>query len=129
MRNQPTRCFFTSALHLGVLHQVAYPPLTPRTVTRLGDDLDRHQPFCELALAQQINFIPVCWPDSHATVYKWVNTLAALGGVSGLTRSQGSGRLGELWTYRYMNEVPLRAAAFVGRFGFCIAEQPLGLRL
>jgi hypothetical protein len=77
----------------------------------LGDDLYSHQPFCELALAQQCNFILVCKPDSHETLYKWVNTLAALGGVSGLTRRQWNGRFGELWTYRYVNDVPLRAEA------------------
>ena len=53
--------------------------LPPKTVTLLGDDLYSHQPFCEMALAQQFNFILVCKPDSHATVYKRVNTLAALG--------------------------------------------------
>jgi len=86
----------------------AFPP---QTVTLLGDDLYSQQPFCELALAQQFNFILVCKPDSHATLYKWVNTLAALGGVSGLTRRQWNGRFGERWTYRYVNEVPLRAEA------------------
>jgi len=87
------------------------PAFSPQSVTLLGDDLYSHQPFCELALAQQCNFILVCKPDSHATVYKWVNTLAALGGVSGLTRRHWNGRFGERWTYRYVNEVPLRAEA------------------
>jgi hypothetical protein len=89
-------------------HAPAFPP---QTVTLLGDDLYSHQPFCELALAQQFNFILVCKPDSHSTLYKWVNTLAALGGVSGLTRRQWNGRYGEQWTYRYVNDVPLRAEA------------------
>jgi hypothetical protein len=56
-------------------------------------------------------FILVCKPDSHETLYKWVNTLAALGGVSGLTRRHWNGRFGEHWTYRYVNDVPLRAEA------------------
>ena len=90
------------------LHGPAFPP---QAVTLLGDDLYSHQPFCEVALAQQCNFILVCKPDSHATVYKWVNTLAALGGVSGLTHRQWNGRFGELWAYRYVNKVPLRAEA------------------
>ena len=87
------------------------PAFSPQSVTLLGDDLYSHQPFCELALAKQCNFILVCKPDSHATVYKWVNTSAALGGVSGLTRRHWNGRFGERWTYRYVNEVPLRAEA------------------
>ena len=87
------------------------PAVSPQTVTLLGDDLYSHQPFCELALAQHFNFILVCKPDSHPTVYKWVNTLAALGGVSGLTQRHWNGRFGERWTYRYVKEVPLRAEA------------------
>jgi hypothetical protein len=87
------------------------PTFSPKTVTLLGDDLYSHQPFCEMALAQQFNFILVCKPDSHETLYKWVNTLAALGGVSGLTRRHWNGRFGEHWTYRYVNDVPLRAEA------------------
>jgi hypothetical protein len=67
--------------------------------------------LCELALAQPFNFIFVCKPDSHSTLYKWVNTAAALGGVSGLTRRQWNGRFGEVWIYRYMKDVPLRAEA------------------
>jgi len=53
----------------------------------------------------------VCKPDSHDTLYKWVNTLAALGGVSGLTQRHWNGRFGEQWTYHYVNDVPLRAEA------------------
>jgi len=87
------------------------PAFSPQSVTLLGDDLYSHQPFCELALTQQFNFILVCKPDSHATVYTWVNTLAALGGVSGLTQRHWNGRFGERWTYRYVNDVPLRAEA------------------
>ena len=87
------------------------PTFPPQTITLLGDDLYSHQPFCELALAQHFNFLLVCKPDSHATLYKWVNTLAALGGVRGLTRRQWNGRFGERWTYRYVNDVPLRAEA------------------
>ena len=87
------------------------PTFAPKTVTLLGDDLYSHQPFCELALAQHFNFILVCKPDSHDTLYQWVNTLAVLGGVSGLTRRHWNGRFGEQWTYRYVNDVPLRAEA------------------
>jgi hypothetical protein len=89
------------------------------TVTLLGDDLYSHQPFCELALAQHCNFILVCKPDSHATVYKWVNTLAALGGVSGLTRRQWNGRFGEVWTYRYVTDIPLRAETDALHVNWC----------
>jgi hypothetical protein len=70
----------------------------PHTVNLLGDDSTATS-LCELALAT-VQLHPA-QADSHATVYKWVNTLAALGGVSGLTRRHWNGRLGERWTYRY----------------------------
>ena len=89
-------------------HGSTFPP---QTVTLLSDDLYSHQPFCELTLAPPSNFILVCKPDSHPTMYKWVNTLAALGGVSGLTQRHWTGRFGEHWAYRYVNDVPLRAEA------------------
>jgi len=39
-------------------------------VTVLGDDLYCHQPLCEQLLAQQFNFIFVCRPESHSTLYE-----------------------------------------------------------
>ena len=108
------------------------PAFSPQTVTLLGDDLYSQQPFCELALAQQFNFILVCKPDSHATLYKWVNTSAALGGVSGLTQRHWNGRFGELWTYRYVNDVPLRAEADPLHVNWCeltITDERDGRRL
>ena len=39
-------------------------------VTVLGDDLYCHQPLCHQLLAQQFNFILVCRPESHTTLYE-----------------------------------------------------------
>jgi hypothetical protein len=97
----------------------AGPTFAPNTVTVLGDDLYSHQPFCDMALAQQFNFILVCKPDSHETLYKWVNTSAALGGVRGLTRRHWNGRVGEVWTYRYVTDVPLRAETDALHVNWC----------
>jgi hypothetical protein len=38
--------------------------------TILGDDLYSRQPICEVALKQGFNFIFVCKPDSHKSLYK-----------------------------------------------------------
>jgi hypothetical protein len=80
-------------------------------LTLLGDDLYCHQPFCQLVLDHHLNFIFVCKPDSHAHLYEWLAFLQA--GPSeqlpNLTRRYWNGRFAEIWTYRYMNEVPLRA--------------------
>lgn len=44
-------------------------------VTLLGDDLYAHQPFCRRALLYDCHFLFVCKPDSHQTLYHWVNLL------------------------------------------------------
>jgi hypothetical protein len=80
-------------------------------LTLLGDDLYCHQPFCQLVLDYHLNFIFVCKPDSHAHLYEWLAFLQAGPGeqLPSLTRRHWNGRFAEIWTYRYINEVPLRA--------------------
>jgi hypothetical protein len=80
-------------------------------LTLLGDDLYCHQPFCQLVLDYHLNFIFVCKPDSHAHLYEWLAFLQAGPGeqLPALTRRHWNGRFAEIWTYRYINEVPLRA--------------------
>jgi hypothetical protein len=39
-----------------------------KNVTLSGDDLYCKQPFCELALDKNFNFLLVCKPDSHKTL-------------------------------------------------------------
>jgi hypothetical protein len=80
-------------------------------LTLLGDDLYCHQPFCQVVLDYDLNFIFVCKPDSHAHLYEWLAFLQAGPDeqLPTLTRRYWNGRFTEIWTYRYMNEVPLRA--------------------
>ena len=72
--------------------------------TVLADDLYCTQPFCELLLQQGFNFILVCKPDSHSTLYEWVDFT----GAKELTVRHWNGRFGEIHTYRYVQHVPLR---------------------
>lgn len=72
--------------------------------TVLGDDLYCTQPFCELLLEKEYNFILVCKPDSHATLYEWMEFT----GPEELTIRHWNGQFGELHTYRYVEHVPLR---------------------
>jgi hypothetical protein len=72
--------------------------------TLLGDDLYCTQPFCELALEQECSFILVCKPDSHSTLYEWVDFT----GTEELTVRHWNGQFGEIHTYRYVQHVPLR---------------------
>ena len=43
-----------------------------RQATLLGDDLYCTQPFCDLVLHHGFNFIWVCKPESHPTLYEWL---------------------------------------------------------
>jgi hypothetical protein len=92
-----------------VRHQQRYPP---QTLTLLGDDLYANQPLCQLiAQLHQQFFVFVCKPDSHVTLYQ---ELALLDKVAGVTTQQvryWTGRQAEIWTYRFANQVPLRAGA------------------
>ena len=47
----------------------------PLRAILLGDDIYAHQPFCRRTLLHGFDFIFVCKPDSHTTLYHWVNLL------------------------------------------------------
>ncbi len=85
----------------------------------LGDDLFSHQPFCELLLAQELDFILVCKPTSHETLYAWVAAIERGGRIPEVTRRVWNGRHGELWRYRYLNDLPLRAGDDGLRVNWC----------
>jgi len=76
--------------------------------TVLGDDLYSRQPLCEAILDQGLNFLLVCKPNSHQTLYEWVAGLDTTGGVHTLTRKRRRGKKTETDTYRFVNQVPLR---------------------
>ncbi len=71
--------------------------------TILGDDLYSHEPFCRDILAKGLNFILVCKPDSHKTLYGW---------IKGITRKviqdRFDGKKHLIYTYSYAEGVPLR---------------------
>jgi hypothetical protein len=74
--------------------------------TLLGDDLYAHQPFCRRTLLHGFHFIFVCKPDSHPTLYNWVNLLQRpeLGTLK--TRVKVGAHF-QTCVYRYANDVPL----------------------
>lgn len=82
-----------------------------QAVTLLGDDLFSRQPMCEAALAEGFNFIFVCLPESHPTLYDWIAFNAASGNVKTVEQSQRQGRTHQVWQVRYLNNVALRSAA------------------
>jgi hypothetical protein len=77
-------------------------------VTLLGDDLYRRQPLCEHALAAGLNFILVCKPSSHPTLYEWLDGLITTPGVHTLSLERRQGQRRERDTYRFANALPLR---------------------
>ena len=80
----------------------------PRGITLLGDDLYCHQPFCEAIKQQQMDFLFVCKPDSHALLYEWVADFTRTGEVRTLEKSRWNGKQRLTERYRYSNQVPLR---------------------
>jgi hypothetical protein len=87
-------------------HAAHYAPLGG---ILLGDDLYANQPFCQQTLDQDLHFLFVCKPDSHPTLYQWVETFAAAGKVETFSIRKWNGKFSELWTYRFLNQIPLRA--------------------
>lgn len=73
-------------------------------VTILGDDLYCHQPLCQVLLTQRLNFILVCRPESHPTLYDHLE------GINLPTKvvKRWLGKVEETSTYRYLNGVPLK---------------------
>lgn len=86
---------------------------SPYKMTLLGDDIYAHQPLCEAVLAEGFNFIFVCKPGSHHTLYHWLDFLQAKPEekLPTITERHWNGRYAEIWTYRYMNDLPLRDGA------------------
>lgn len=77
-------------------------------LTILGDDLYCKQPFCRLLLEQEIDFIFVCKPDSHATLYQWIEELDAMQEIETVVEKRWTGKTHQIDTYRFANHLPLR---------------------
>lgn len=77
-------------------------------VTILGDDLFSRQPYCQKLKDKQLHFILVCKPDSHPALYEMVDFLAANQVLATDQKRLWNGNYGEIYTYRYANQLPLR---------------------
>ena len=105
----------------------------PHSVTFLGDDLHSNQPLCELIdQTYEQFFIFVCKPDSHPTLYQWLASLAGVGGLETKQARHWNGRHGEIWAYRFVNQVPLRSgedAMMVNWLELTITHEDTGKQL
>jgi hypothetical protein len=77
-------------------------------VSILGDDLYCKQPLCQAFIQEGLNFILVCKPDSHKTLYEWVAGLAATGDVQTIEIKRRKGKHRYTDTYRFVDQLPLR---------------------
>jgi len=71
--NDKQDCENTAAKRWLIKHGQKYKELG---ATILGDDLYSHHPICELIQQQGLNFIFTCKPDSHAKLYRELESLA-----------------------------------------------------
>lgn len=76
-------------------------------VTLLGDDLYSHQPLCQTILAAGLSFLLVCKPQSHPTLYEFLDGLAPAA-VPSLTLVQRHGKRSYTHHYRFVSQLPLR---------------------
>ena len=67
----------------------------------MGDDLYCHQPICESILTEGFNFILVCKPDSHKTLYEWTAEFENMGEIQILIIKRWTGKCYEIDTYRF----------------------------
>ena len=88
-------------------------------VTILGDDLYCNQPLCEAMLAEGLNFILVCKPDSHKTLYEYVDGLEVTGRVHTHKVERHKGKRTFTDTYRWIKQVPLRDGDDARRVNWC----------
>jgi len=80
----------------------------PANVTFLGDDLYCKQPFCELIRQARRHFIWVCRPESHATLYEWIDDFQRTGQLGCVNKARWTGKQRLIEHYRFINQVPLR---------------------
>ena len=89
-----------------------------RNVTILGDDLYSRQPFCQAAKDTKMHFILVCKEDSHPQLYETVAFLEAQGVLGRYQKRRWNGKDGEIYTYRYANQLPLRGTTDAMQVGW-----------
>lgn len=73
-------------------------------ITILGDDLYCRQPICETIMEQGFDFILVCKPESHKTLYEWTEGAE---GMKTLLIRRWTGKRRENDNYRFISRIPL----------------------
>jgi hypothetical protein len=90
-----------------------------QSITLLGDDLYSHQPMCEEIIAAGMNFIFTCLPTSHTALYQALENLEHQDKVKTLRTEKWNKSSKEIYSYRYMNRIPLREAQPALKVNWC----------
>ena len=88
-------------------------------ITVLGDDLYSRQPICEDVLAANCHFIFTCKPESHKTLYEFVDGLKKTELIDVLKLERWTGKQKEIDHYYYVNDVPLRDGEDALKVNWC----------
>lgn len=91
----------------------------PLKTTLLGDDIYAHQPFCRRTLLYDLHFIFVCKPQSHQTLYDWVQLLEKGRQLRSFKARVKKGAHWQTYAYRYANQVPLAEGEDALKVNWC----------
>jgi len=99
--NDKQDCENTAAKRWLLQHGAKYSALN---MTVLGDDLYYRQPLCQMLLVQSFNFILVCRPESHPTLYEHIEGVD----LPTVVVNKWMRKFQETHTYRYLNGMNIR---------------------
>ncbi|MEB3189024.1 MAG: ISNCY family transposase [Snowella sp.] len=80
----------------------------PFSVTLLGDDLYSRQPMCQEALQNHFHYLFVCLPESHSTLYEFLDYADRVGEVYSFHERRRHGRDWHDYHYRWTHHLPLK---------------------
>ena len=97
-----------------------YAPLYKKLgITILGDDLYCKQPISSMIIDHGLSFILVCKPDSHKTLYQWIDEMHAMGAIDTVVEKIWTGKTHHINTYRFVNRVPMRDGLDAQEVNWC----------
>jgi hypothetical protein len=105
-------CEINAAKRWMLIHGKKYAQLG---IIVLGDDIYCHQPFCESVTEEGFDFIFVCKPQSHKTLYEDINGLSQIGAIK--TKEMKRNR--ETWSCRYINQLEIKDAKKALKINWC----------
>lgn len=106
--------------------------LAAESATVLADDLHCYHDFCQQLLDVELNFILVCKPESHTTLYQEIKLLERIDGISQHSQREQTPQGTIRYDYRFVNDLPIRGSADAVHVNWCevtVTNQRTGKRL